>query len=107
MGDENLYQSFNTQNKSGQKVEDRSEFAIRSAQAGWDEAVRHSPLNRLRLLDARLARPDVDIEQVKARAAELVREIGAAQVLSDPGCVGLIRQLFGERGVQRLKDRAK
>jgi len=74
MGDENLYQSFNTQSKSGQKVEDRSEFAIRSAQAGWDEAVRHSPLNRLRLLDARLARPDVDIEQVKTRAAELVRD---------------------------------
>jgi hypothetical protein len=30
----------------------------------------------------------------------------AAKVLGDPDCVGLVRQLFGQRGVDRLKERA-
>lgn len=70
----------------------------------WDELVRESPLHRLRYLDARLAQgAEID----KNRVAELVREAGAAAVLADPDAVGLIRQLFGEPGVQRLKQRAR
>ena len=70
----------------------------------WDTLVRESPLNRLRYLDARLAQgATVDLNRV----AELVREAGAKAVLSDPDAIGLVRQLFGERGVIRLKDRAR
>jgi hypothetical protein len=70
----------------------------------WDELVQGSPLNRLRYLDARMA---AGAQIDKDRVAELVRDAGAAAVLTDPDAVGLVRQLFGERGVQRLRDRAR
>ena len=69
----------------------------------WDELVRESPLNRLRYLDARLA---AGAEIDRERVAQLVREAGAKAVLSDPDAVGLVRQLLGERAVERLRDRA-
>lgn len=107
MGDEFQYQSFSNTSKPSQKVEDRSDYAARSSADYWATAVAENPLNRLRLLDAKLARPGVDTEAIKARAGELIRELGAAEVLKDPDCVGLVRQLFGERGVARLRERAK
>jgi hypothetical protein len=106
MGDEYQYQPSSSVQKLEKKSPDRSDFAVASSAEYWATAVTENPLNRLRLLDARLARPGVDIESIKARAGELIREIGAAQVLSDPDCVGLVRQLFGEKGVTRLKERA-
>ena len=76
----------------------------------WDEAVREKPINRLRYYDALLARPAFreagERERIKPRVAELVRELGAAIVLSDPAGIGVVRELFGEKGVQRLKQRA-
>ena len=76
----------------------------------WDEAVREKPINRLRYYDALLARPAFreagERERIKPRVAELVRELGAAVVLSDPAGIGVVRELFGEKGVQRLKQRA-
>jgi hypothetical protein len=106
MGDEFIYAPSAYAQKPEKKVEDRSDHAVKNATEYWSQAVTENPLNRLRLLDARLARPGVDIESIKARAGELIREIGAAEVLSDPDCVGLVRQLFGEKGVTRLKERA-
>ena len=107
MGDEHQYQSFSNNNKPSHKVEDRSEYASRNSADYWAESVTQNPLNRLRLLDAKLARPNADVDSIKGRAAELIREIGAVKVLSDPDCVSLVRQLFGERGVTRLRERAK
>jgi hypothetical protein len=107
MGDEFQYQSSSVQSKSSQKIEDRSEYASRNSADYWAESVTQNPLNRLRLLDAKLARPNADVDSIKGRAAELIREIGAVKVLSDPDCVSLVRQLFGERGVARLRERAK
>lgn len=104
MGDEFQYQPSA---KTEKKAPDRSEFAISSSADYWATAVTENPLNRLRLLDAKLARPGVDVEAIKARAGELIRELGAAKVLTDPDCVGLVRQLFGQRGVDRLRERAK
>jgi len=79
------------------------DYKVQSAQLYWDAKVKESPLQRLRYLDARLAQ-GATIDTL--RVAELVREAGAKAVLSDPDAIGLIRQLFGEKGVQRLKDRA-
>ena len=104
MGDEYLY---SPSAKAEKKVPDRTDSAINSSADYWATAVTENPLNRLRLLDAKLARPGVDVESIKARAGELIRELGAAKVLTDPDCVGLVRQLFGQRGVDRLRERAK
>lgn len=104
MGDEYVY---SPSAKPEKKVPDRSEFAINSSADYWATAVSENPLNRLRLLDAKLARPGVDVEAIKARAGELIRELGAAKVLTDPDCIGLVRQLFGQRGVDRLRERAQ
>jgi hypothetical protein len=70
----------------------------------WNELVQQSPLNRLRFYDAQLAR---GIEVNKDRVAELIREVGPAAVLSDRDVIGLVRQLWGERAVERLRERAK
>ena len=95
MGDETLY----PESKPSQPREDIGQ----SARVMWDELVRESPLNRLRYLDARLA---AGAEIDRERVAQLVREAGAKAVLSDPDAVGLVRQLWGERAVERLRDRA-
>jgi len=104
MGDEFVY---SPSAKAEKKVPDLTDSAINSSADYWATAVTENPLNRLRLLDAKLARPGVDVESIKARAGELIRELGAAKVLTDPDCVGLVRQLFGQRGVDRLLERAK
>jgi len=70
----------------------------------WNSAVRESPLNRLKFYDAQLAR---GVEVNRDRVAELIREAGAAAVLSDRDTIGLVRQLWGERAVERLRARAK
>ena len=95
MGDETTY----PENKPSQPREDIGQ----SARIMWDELVRESPLNRLRYLDARLA---AGAEIDRERVAQLVREAGSKAVLSDPDAVGLVRQLWGERAVERLRDRA-
>jgi hypothetical protein len=70
----------------------------------WNELVQQSPLNRLRFYDAQLAR-GIDVD--KDRVAELIREVGAAAVLSDRDVIGLVRQLWGEKAVERLRARVK
>lgn len=100
MGDEAVY----AQSKSSQPEGKKSTLDTQSCQRMWDEMLRESPLNRLRFLDARLA---AGARIDKDRVAELVREAGAAAVLADRDATGLVRQLFGELGVKRLKDRAR
>ena len=99
MGDE-LYP---TVKPSQPREEKKRELDVSSCQRMWDTLVRESPLNRLRYLDARMA---AGAEINRDRVAELVREVGAKAVLSDPGAVGLVRQLWGERAVERLRHRA-
>jgi hypothetical protein len=70
----------------------------------WNLAVQESPLNRLKFYDAQLAR---GIEVNRDRVAELIREAGAAAVLSDRDTIGLVRQLWGEKAVERLRARVK
>lgn len=110
MGDEFVYPSAAKSGPQGQPDE-RGARLVEQAAAGWDSVVRNSPLQRLRYYDARLARAGfssdpAERERLRSRVAELIREAGAKVVLSDPDVVCMVRELFGERGVQRLKDRA-
>jgi hypothetical protein len=86
---------------------DRTTWAAKSAAEHWRE-VSNDPLGRLRFLDAKHARLDPgNLEFFKGEVGEAIRNTDAKVVLGDPHIVGLIRSLFGERGVQRLRDRAK
>jgi hypothetical protein len=112
MGDEHGY--LPSAAKSGPKglPDERVARAVERSVSGWDEAVRNSPLNRLRYYDALLARTAFsgdagEREKIKIRVGELIREIGASDVLTDPGVIGLVRELFGEKGVLRLRERAR
>ena len=98
MGDEYTYSP--TVNTEKVKPSHNLEHQLHSNLATWNELVRQSPLNRLRFYDAQLAR---GIEVNRERVAELVREAGAEAVLSDRDAIGLVRQLWGERAVERLK----
>jgi hypothetical protein len=98
MGDEYTYSP--TVNTEKVKPSHNLEHSFHSNLVTWNELVRQSPLNRLRFYDAQLAR---GIEVNRERVAELVREAGPAAVLSDRDVIGLIRQLWGEKAVEKLK----
>lgn len=98
MGDEYTYSPTVKQEKP--KPSHNLEYQFHSNQAMWNDMVRDSPLNRLKFYDAQLAR---GVEVNRDRVAELVREAGAAAVLSDRDVIGLIRQLWGEKAVEKLK----
>lgn len=78
----------------------------------WDE-VKGDVIGRLRLADAYLARINIGDwsqrnerrEWLKMRVGELIRSAKAEDVLGDPHLVGMVRDLFGEKGVMRLKGR--
>ena len=99
MGDEYTYTPSVKQEKP--KPSHNLEHQLHSNLATWNDLVRQSPLNRLRFYDAQLAR-GIDVN--RDRVAELVREAGAAAVLSDRDAIGLVRQLWGERAVEKLKS---
>ncbi len=98
MGDEYTYSPTVKQEKP--KPSHNLEHSLHSNVTTWNELVRQSPLNRLRFYDAQLAR---GLEVNKDRVAELIREAGPAAVLSDRDVIGLIRQLWGEKAVEKLK----
>ena len=98
MGDEYTYSP--TVNTEKVKPSHNLEHSLHSNLVTWNELVRQSPLNRLRFYDAQLAR---GIEVNRERVAELVREAGPAAVLSGRDVIGLIRQLWGEKAVEKLK----
>ena len=98
MGDEYTYSP--TVNTEKVKPSHNLESQFHSNLATWNDLLRQSPLNRLRFYDAQLAR---GINVDKDRVAELVREAGPAAVLSDRDAIGLVRQLWGERAVEKLK----
>ena len=75
----------------------------------WEESFRVSPIQRLKYLDALLARTtDTErTESIKWRVAELLREVDAGQVLGEPQLVTMVRYLFGEKGLKRLREKVK
>jgi hypothetical protein len=70
-----------------------------------------TPLHRLKLCDAYLARltmreADKDAwDRLRDAAAAAIRDADPKDVLNDPHLVGMVRQLFGERGLERLRNR--
>ena len=75
----------------------------------WEESFKVSPIQRLKYLDALLARTtDTErTESIKWRVAELLREVDAGQVLGEPQLVTMVRYLFGEKGLKRLREKVK
>lgn len=104
MGDEFTYFPTKQNQTEKPKPSHNLEHQFHSNQVMWNSAVQESPLNRLKFYDAQLAR---GVEVNRDRVAELIREAGAAAVLSDRDTIGLVRQLWGERAVEKLRARAK
>jgi hypothetical protein len=112
MGDERQY--FPSAAKSGPQglPDERQAREVKQSADFWAMAVRESPLNRLRYYDALIARPGFldepgQREKIKNRVGELIRELDAAAVVGDPNLASMVRFLFGAKGYERLKDRAK
>jgi hypothetical protein len=119
----NQYQGLFELKKSaprpGEKVEktDKQKAADISRHAEQDDwnarawgKLEPTPLNRLKLCEAYLARltisPDPDaMERLRDSTAAALRSADAAEVLGHPHLMSMVRQLFGERGLNKLKKR--
>jgi hypothetical protein len=105
--------------RPGEKVEKTdkqkaADVARHAEQDDWNARqwgkLEPTPLNRLKLCEAYLARltisPDADaMERLKDSTAAALRSADAAEVLGHPHLMSMVRQLFGERGLNRLKTR--
>ena len=105
--------------RPGEKVEKTdkqkaADVARHAEQDDWNARawgkLEPTPLNRLKLCEAYLARltisPDVDaLERLRDSTAAALRSADAAEVLGHPHLMSMVRQLFGERGLNRLKAR--
>lgn len=80
---------------------------------GWDEDLEEA-LGRLKLCDALWARYNVTAdadtpsrkEWLRGVIAEEIRRVDPAVILGEPPLRSLVREVFGEKGVMRLKARA-
>ena len=87
-------------------------WASQAAIKHWGEKI-GTVIGRLQLADAYLARITVGdwqqrrerTEWLKGYVGPLVREADPVAILGDPGLVGMVRQLWGEAGVTRLRDK--
>jgi hypothetical protein len=87
----------------------QQDYAIK----GW-ELREPDPLGKLRLCEALLARytidPDPDtperMEWLKQVASMHIRACDPKDIWNDPHVLGMIRQLFGEPGYRRIRERA-
>ena len=119
----NQYQGLFELKKSaprpGEKVEKTdkqraADVARHAEQDDWNakawNKLEPTPLNRLKLCEAYLARltisPDADaLERLRDSTAAALRSADAAEVLGHPHLMSMVRQLFGERGLNKLKKR--
>jgi hypothetical protein len=119
----NQYQGLFELKKSaprpGEKVEKTdkqkaADVARHTEQDDWNARawgkLEPTPLNRLKLCEAYLARltisPDSDaLERLRDSTAAALRSADAAEVLGHPHLMSMVRQLFGERGLNKLKKR--
>ena len=85
-------------------------------EAGWDKTLADDPLAKLKIAEALAARYAFRsaehghaerMDWLRGRVAELLRESSAAAVVADPSLLSMVRMMFGERGVGRLRDRAR
>jgi|LakMenEpi03Aug12_release.lakeMendotaPanAssembly.Ray.scaffolds.fasta_scaffold02204_27 hypothetical protein len=104
MGDETLYPKSEVSHKDLNLQHQEKKILDH-----WEESFKVSPIQRLKYLDALLARTtDTErTESIKWRVAELLREVDAGQVLGEPQLVTMVRYLFGEKGLKRLREKVK
>ena len=85
-------------------------------EAAWDKHGLRDDLGRLKLCEALLARytvrqdeagHDERVDWLRGRTAETLREVGASLVVNEPSLMSMIRSLWGEKGVYRIKARAE
>ena len=110
MGDEYNYPPSAAKSGPSGQPDEREARGVKQSAEYWAIAVRELPLNRLRYYDALIARPGYldgpgQREKVKQRIGELIRETDVKAILGDPSLVSMVRFLFGERGLARLKER--
>ena len=85
---------------------DRAQWANQSSAEHWREAIK-DPVGRLRWMEARFARGPSNLDAFKAEVGEAIRAVDPQLVLGDPHVVGMVRALFGERGVTRLREKLR
>lgn len=106
------------QKTSQQVAADQARFAHDNDRAAseWSKHGLVDDLGKLRLCEALLARYQVRSEEqghrdrmdwLKERTGDLLRHVKPADVLNDPSLSGMVRSMFGERGVTRLRERAR
>jgi hypothetical protein len=90
----------------GDETPDRLGWMQRSAAAHWSGVT--DPIGRLKHLEARYARLDpANLEQFREELAAAIRNADPAAVLGEPRVVTMVRSVYGERGVTRLRERAR
>ena len=81
----------------------------------WDDLV-ETTIGQLRLADAYLARLSLNrgsidyadkLQFLKHHVADLIRKSEPKKVIDDIHIVGMVRELFGEPGYRRLRERAR
>ena len=86
------------------------------SQAYWDKHGLSDDLGRLKLCEALLARYTLRsdeighgdrMEQLRNVVADCMQSVSSIKVLDNPSLLSMIRHLWGEKGVNRLKARAK
>ena len=83
------------------------------SQAYWEKHGLSDDLGRLKLCEALLARYSVQpeegdrMEQLRNVVADCMQSVSSIKVLDNPSLLSMIRHLWGEKGVNRLKARAK
>lgn len=90
----------------------RLEADVARSSKTWEEVV-ITPLGKLKLAASLWARYSVDTnpfdedkrEWLRDKTAELVRAVPPGDIVGDPTLQAYIREVFGEKGVQRLKSR--
>lgn len=90
------------------------EYANGVSRRYWD-SLEPNPYNRLKLCDALWARYTVNTDQYAAERLEWLkdvitihlREVDAKLVVGDPALMTMVWCFYGERGANRIKDRAK
>ena len=100
-----------------QKAADEARFQYQeeSSFKMWDDLI-ETTIGQLRLADAYLARLSLNrgsidyadkLQFLKHHVAELIRKSEPKKVAGDIHIVGMVRELFGEQGVGRLRERAR
>jgi hypothetical protein len=83
------------------------------SQEYWNKHGLSDDLGRLKLCEALLARYSVQpdegdrMEQLRNVVVDCMKSASAVKVLDNPSLLSMIRALWGEKGVNRLKTRAK